>query len=167
MQAPSPKGVRNHLPNGTAKSSSGSHPLDPLSAQEIDVARQVVLNSSQIPVVFRSIFTQEPAKASLVKYLEAEHSNDLHNATKPPRQARAQYDVINPDRTRDYLESVVDLDTKTVVLHRIVEKQHQPALTIDEFRAFQDACLRSPLWKDAIDKLQLPEGFEVVIDPCK
>ena len=35
----------------------------------------------------------------------------------------------------------------------------------EEFRAFQDACIASPLWKEAISKLKLPGGFVVTIDP--
>jgi primary-amine oxidase len=35
----------------------------------------------------------------------------------------------------------------------------------DEFRAFQDACVQSQLWNDAIAKFNLPEGFEISIDP--
>jgi primary-amine oxidase len=35
----------------------------------------------------------------------------------------------------------------------------------DEFRAFQDACITSPLYKEAVSQFNLPEGFEVTIDP--
>lgn len=140
------------------------HPLDPLSSVEIDIAREAVLRISQnSPVVFRAIFTEEPRKAELIKFLQAEHRGAP--VVPPPRQARVQYDVINANRSRDYIESIIDLATGTEALHRVVDKQHQPALTIDEFRAFQDACMASPLWKEAIANFHLPEGFEVVIDP--
>jgi hypothetical protein len=35
----------------------------------------------------------------------------------------------------------------------------------EEFRVFQDACVTSPLYKEAIAQFDLPEGFEVIIDP--
>jgi hypothetical protein len=35
----------------------------------------------------------------------------------------------------------------------------------EEFRVFQDACVTSPLYKEAIAQFDLPEGFEVMIDP--
>ena len=164
MQAPVQNGSIRIISKD--KSRDSPHPLDPLSTQEVDTVRDIVLKSCRDqPVVFRSISTEEPAKAALVSFLKAEHAGDLSRATKPPRQARAQYDIINDDRTRDYFESVVDIEIQTIVLHRVVDKQHQPALTIDEFRAFQDACMKSPLWEEAIANLQLPDGFEVVIDP--
>lgn len=35
----------------------------------------------------------------------------------------------------------------------------------DEFRVFQDACVASPLFKEAIAEFKLPEGFNITIDP--
>ena len=148
------------------KPATKSHPLDPLDAQEIDVARETVLKvHRQSPIVFRAIFTEEPAKAHLVDFLEAEHTGNISSANKPPRQARAQYDVVNENRTRSYMESVIDLDSRSEASRRLVGDQHQSALTTDEFRVFQSACVASNLFKEAISKLEIPEGFEIVIDP--
>lgn len=38
-------------------------------------------------------------------------------------------------------------------------------LNREEFRVFQDACIASPLFKEAIAKFKLPEGFNITIDP--
>jgi len=35
----------------------------------------------------------------------------------------------------------------------------------DEFKEFAEACIASPLYKQAIAEFDLPEGFVVTIDP--
>jgi primary-amine oxidase len=108
------------------------HPFDQLSAEEINCAREIVLQArGRHAIQFRSIFTEEPRKADLVPFLEAEHSGQLTLRTKrPARLARIHYDVIQDDKTHDYTESVVDVEAGKEVLYRVVDKKHQPALTL-------------------------------------
>lgn len=108
------------------------HPFDQLNADEINRAREIVLQArGRHAIHFRSIFTEEPRKADLVPFLDAEHSGQLTSRTKrPTRLARVQYDVIQDDKTHDYTESVVDVEAEKEVLHRVVDKKHQPALTL-------------------------------------
>ena len=112
--------------------SSIPHPLDQLSSHEIDVAREAIFKArGKCLILFRDIFTQEPAKAELVPFLHAEHSGTLTPSTpRPARQARVQYDVIHDDKSHDYLESVVDVIAKHEVEHRVIDKKHQSALTL-------------------------------------
>jgi primary-amine oxidase len=111
---------------------STPHPLDQLSSHEIDIAREAIFKArGKCLILFRDIFAQEPAKAELVPFLEAEHSGALTSSTlRPPRQARVQYDVIHDDKSHDYMESVIDIITGREVLHRVVDKKHQCALTL-------------------------------------
>jgi primary-amine oxidase len=113
-------------------SSSIPHPLDQLSNHEIDVAREAIFAArGKCLILFRAIFTEEPAKAELVPFLEAEHSGTLTSSTpRPARQARVQYDVVHDDKGHDYLESVVDILAEQEVLHRVIDKKHQSALTL-------------------------------------
>jgi len=111
---------------------STPHPLDQLSSHEIDTAREAIFRArGKCLILFRDIFAQEPAKAELVPFLEAEHSGALTSSTPhPPRQARVQYDVVHDDKSHDYMESVIDIITGREVLHRVVDKKHQCALTL-------------------------------------
>lgn len=116
----------------TTGKSSRQHPLARLTSPEIDIARQVVIKArSGHLLLFRDIFTEEPAKAELVPFLEAEHSGQLtEEISRPPRLARVQYDKIGDDGSHAYTESVIDVTARHEVLHRVVEKDVQPPLTL-------------------------------------
>ena len=116
----------------TAGKLSRPHPLARLASLEIDVARQVVTKArSGHLLLFRDIFTEEPAKAELVPFLEAEHSGQLTEETsRPPRLARVQYDQIGDDGSHAYTESVIDVIARHEVLYRVVDKDVQPPLTL-------------------------------------
>jgi Cu2+-containing amine oxidase len=120
--------------NGSTTSDQPSkpHPLARLTSQEIDVARQVVNKAHAGHLfLFRDIFSEEPAKADLVPFLEAEHSGLLTEETPRPRRlARIQYDTISKDGSHAYTESVVDVNAHEEVLHLIVDKEFQPPLTM-------------------------------------
>ncbi|RMZ75133.1 hypothetical protein DV737_g5451, partial [Chaetothyriales sp. CBS 132003] len=142
------------------------HPLDQLNADEVNIARDVVVMARQTPILFRNIFAVEPPKAELLKFLTAEHAGALTADTpRPPRQARVQYDVIQQDKSHEYMESVVDLASATEIKKKTIEKHCQQALTVDEFNEFTEVCLKSEVFKSAIAEFELPEGFVVDIDP--
>lgn len=142
------------------------HPLEQLSSDEVDIAREVVKKARQSLLLFRNVFTVEPPKVELVKFLAAEHAGTLSADTpRPARQARVQYDVIGQDKSHQYFESVVDLASRTEVSKRTVEGGRQQAFTLEEFKGFFDVCVNSEMFKKAIAEFELPEGFEVVIDP--
>ncbi|KAH7372203.1 primary-amine oxidase [Cadophora sp. MPI-SDFR-AT-0126] len=144
------------------------HPLDQLSIQESDYAREVILNArgSQVAINFRSIFLDEPPKQELSRFLELENTGRVTSYTpRPARVAKVQYDVIRGDQKHEYMESCVDVKSGKETQQRIVEKMHQAALTTHEFREFSEACVESPVFKKAVAELDLPEGFVVTIDP--
>lgn len=142
------------------------HPLDQLSKREVDITRDVILKARQSLILFRNVFAVEPPKAHMIKFLAAEHAGTLSAETsRPPRQARVQYDVISEDKSHQYMESIVDLASATEVSSRTGEKHLQQALTVDEFREFNEAVVHSELFKKAVAEFELPEGFEVAIDP--
>ena len=142
------------------------HPLDQLSNEEVDIAREVIKKARDSLLLFRNVFTVEPPKAQLVKFLTAENAGTLTSDTpRPLRQARVQYDTISQDKSHQYMESIVDLASATEVSKRTVEKHLQQALTVDEFREFNEVVVHSKLFKDAVAEFELPEGFEMCIDP--
>lgn len=90
------------------------HPLTALSEDEFKIARGVVtkLFDSDVSLYFRALFLQEPKRAELVPFLQAEHAGLVTNETpRPPRRAKLQYDVIKSGKAPEYTQSVVDLKT--------------------------------------------------------
>ncbi|EXJ80072.1 primary-amine oxidase [Capronia epimyces CBS 606.96] len=143
-----------------------NHPLDQLSGDEVRAARQAVLNARKAHVLFRNIYSVEPAKAELIKFLNAEHAGTLSPETpRPPRRARVQYDVVYDDRSHEYMESIIDIATGKEADLRRVDRGVQQSLTVDEFREFNNVCIESDMFKQAIKDLNLDEKFEVAIDP--
>ncbi|KAI1915588.1 hypothetical protein LOZ61_001519 [Ophidiomyces ophidiicola] len=144
-----------------------SHPLDQLYAEEITNARNVVVQAWPGALLqFRSIFLEEPAKASLLPFLKEEHDGTLSSTTpRPARLARVQYDVIHTGKAHGYSESVVDLDSRKEVKREEFDTTCQPHLTMEEMKGFFDICLSSPLFQEAISKFKLPEGYEVELEP--
>ncbi|KAL3453207.1 copper amine oxidase [Aspergillus insuetus] len=143
------------------------HPLAILSEEEINLARDIVVAQHPNTVIdFREIFLQEPPKEQLLEFLALEHSGRLSPTTpRPPRLALCQYDVIGSDRVPSYEETVVDVVAKKSVKHTVVGKEHHAALTLSEFDTLVERCFASPLFKQALAEFDLPEGFEVVIEP--
>ncbi|KAF9889337.1 hypothetical protein FE257_007447 [Aspergillus nanangensis] len=143
------------------------HPLAILSEEETNIARDVVRSAHPDTIIdFREIYLSEPPKDQLREFLSLEHAGRLSPTTpRPPRLALCQYDVVGADRIPSYQESVVDVGARKTVKHQVVGKQHHAALTLSEFDVLVDACFASPLFKAALAEFDLPEGFEVTIEP--
>ncbi|KAL7800127.1 copper amine oxidase [Trichoderma ceciliae] len=142
------------------------HPLAPLSDAEHIKARDAVakLHGASESIFFRAIHLQEPKKAELQPFLEAEHKGTLTEDTRrPAREATVEHDVIRADRA-EYINAVVNLDTGEVVTAS-APVPHQPYYTPGEFGRFDEACLKSDLFKHAMSEFTLPQGFEICIDP--
>ena len=160
-----PSATNGDVASGSSKGAV-RHPFDQLSNHEVDVARDVIVKARQAPIVFRNVFTVEPPKAQMVKFLAAENARTLSAETpRPARQARVQYDVIREDKNHQYMESVVDIASASEVSKREREGKLQQALTVDEFREFNEVVVHSELFKKAVAEFELPEGLEVAIDP--
>ncbi|KAF6815470.1 copper amine oxidase [Colletotrichum musicola] len=143
------------------------HPLTALSEAEFKKARDIVakLYGADTSLFFRAIFVQEPKKAELAPFLQAEHAGKVTDKTpRPARQARLQYDVIKDGKPR-HTDSVVDLDRGVEVERIVAAPESQTGYTPDEFGIFQDACVESQMFKDAMAEFSLPENFTVTIDP--
>ncbi|KAK1726039.1 copper amine oxidase [Colletotrichum acutatum] len=143
------------------------HPLSALSPEETNRARDIVLAAHGGSVLdFRVIYLWEPPKADVTKFLELEHSGKLTaSSPRPARCAQAFYDVIGGASKAQYTESIVDLGLGKIVDQKVIGSEHQASLTVYEFETLAQAVERSPLFKEKIAELQLPEGFEVVVEP--
>ncbi|PHH84444.1 hypothetical protein CDD83_1934 [Cordyceps sp. RAO-2017] len=151
----------------SSKEPPAPHPLAPLSEAEFARARDVVVgvHGAADSLFFRSVYLEEPRKADLVPYLEAEHAGRLTEQTqRPPRMARVEYDVLAPD-CHCHTRSVVDLAAGRVVSQEAAEPSCYPYFTVGEFSVCEKIILNSQLFKDAIAGFTLPEGFNVTVDP--
>ncbi|KAI1848680.1 hypothetical protein JX266_005539 [Neoarthrinium moseri] len=143
------------------------HPLQQLSIDETNVARDVTLSLHEgVVIEFREIFLQEPPKKDLVKFLDQEHSGQVSDGTpRPARLAKVQYDVIGGSKVPEFHESVINITQRNRVAHEVVSSDYHAALTMHEFATFVEVCQKSPLYLSKIQELKLPAGFEVVIEP--
>lgn len=108
------------------------HPLKDLSEAEFKLAGDVVkkLYTSEVTLFFRAIYLQEPKKAELIPFLQAEHEGTLDDSTpRPPRRARLQYDVIKNGKLPEYTTSIVDLETKTEAERIVAKPESQTGYT--------------------------------------
>lgn len=107
------------------------HPLAQLNVSECNLARDLILLEHGSSLIdFRTIALEEPAKALLQPYLDAESSSSLGSATsKPPRLARVAYDTVSKGKVFDFYESVVDLMTCTVLQNELIDRAHHSPLT--------------------------------------
>lgn len=105
------------------------HPLDMLSAEETNAARDFILKLHPDAVLsFREIFLEEPPKQQLIEYLTAEHAGKTAQA--PARRALVQYDVIGSDRIPEFHEAIIDLDAQKRESHTVVDKSQHASLTL-------------------------------------
>ena len=148
------------------KSTTSLHPLRPLTADEVFQARNIVVEEQGgegIVFAFRSVSIEEPGKADLVEILVAEHGGPSTKAS-PPRLVNLIYDVIK-EGVFTLTETVVDVGTGKVHSTATFPEHCQTSYTADEFKLFQDACVSSEMFKDALNEFTLPENFEITIDP--
>jgi primary-amine oxidase len=145
------------------------HPFKNLSIEETRVARDVVLSlHADVVVDFREIFLQEPEKEKMKQYLALEHASrpgQSPTSKRPPRLAKCMYDVIGSDKIPEYNESIIDVELKKRVKHKVVGKESQASLTLWEFRTLVEACKKSKEFQDAMAEFKLPPGFELVVEP--
>lgn len=156
------------------------HPLDILSVEETARARDVVANLHPNTVLsFRSIYLEEPPKGELIKFLAAENAGK--DAARPRRTALVQYDVIGSDRIPQYHESIVDLDQDKRISLVVLDKSQHASLTLYvralmeaigcsqchrwEFDTLVEVCKASQMFKDVCAEIELPEGFEIIVEP--
>ena len=148
------------------KSTTSLHPLRPLTADEVLKARNIVVEEQGgegIVFAFRSVSIEEPGKADLVEILVAEHGGTATTAN-PPRLVNLIYDVINQG-VFTLTETVVDVGAGRVHSTTTFPEHCQTSYTAEEFKLFQDACVSSETFKDALNEFTLPDNFEITIDP--
>ncbi|OCT50369.1 Copper amine oxidase 1 [Cladophialophora carrionii] len=139
-----------------------AHPLCPLSAAEISTTAELVRSvwPTSVDLRFKVITLDEPAKKSMIPYLDAEHAGGALPSI--PRKAFVSYYIRNTDR---FHEAVVNLSSHSVESNvRLGPNMHGNG-DYDEILQVEKNALEDEKVKEAIKKLQLPEGAAVCADP--
>ncbi|KAI0154251.1 copper amine oxidase [Xylariaceae sp. FL1272] len=144
----------------------GAHPLRPLSEDELLRARSLVIDKHSgdgIGCVFRSAYFDEPKREELMQYLAAEHAGEK-SPTTPTRRVKLLYDVVQ-DGVFQLTETIVDVEAGQIYASKEFAPRYQTSYTMPEFAMFQDACVSSDMFKEAMEEFELPENFKITIDP--
>ncbi|KAI0873995.1 copper amine oxidase [Hypoxylon argillaceum] len=150
----------------TTESQLPPHPLRPLTGEELQRARDVVvkeLGGDGIALFFRSIYIDEPKRDDLVQFLVAEHAGQAPTTT-PPRQVTVLFDLVK-DGKPQLSEAIVDVGAGEVRRTKTFPAYCQTSYTATEFGQFYDVCVASDMFKEALEEFSLPEGFTITIDP--
>ncbi|KAL8768411.1 MAG: hypothetical protein Q9209_005317 [Squamulea sp. 1 TL-2023] len=139
-----------------------SHPLSPLTASEITSAVQLVqsLYPRNTSLQYKAVTLEEPKKAVLVPYLEAEHNG----GRKPSIERRVFicYYIRNTDK---FHEAVINLTRQRVESNvRLSQGIHGPG-DAEEILLVEKIALEDEGVRNEIAKLKLPEGTAVISDP--
>src|SRR5688572_19653602 len=115
------------------------HPLDPLTAAELEVAAAVVSGAPQFPVGanFATLVLKEPAKSDVLAFTEG---------APIARQAFAV--VLDRPRNRVF-EAVVDVTASRMISWSEV-KGVQPAVLESEYDVFARVVKSDPAWQAAM-----------------
>lgn len=112
---------------------------------------------------FRVITLREPPKDILAVYLDAEHQGD-EALTLPQRCARVEVLLKTSSERNDLVELIVDLDTESIISQHYLEGKHS-YIDAAYMKEVEEACKSDPRVQDEINKLQLPDGAAVIVEP--
>ncbi len=142
------------LTAGEATLAAASHPLDPLTAEEIAEASSILKAQRQLGsrVRFETVVLREPAKVDVVDF-----------SPGAPMRREAFVVVLDNDDGATY-EAVVSLDEK-----RVVSWEHipgvQPRVMFDEFLECEAAVRADARFQAAIKKRGINDPSLVMVDP--
>ncbi|KAJ5760677.1 hypothetical protein N7520_007833 [Penicillium odoratum] len=99
----------------------------------------------------------------MIQFLEEEHQGKSV-VSRPVRKARVQIIIRAQSGLNEMVELVVDLDQGVVCKKEHLPGKH-PYIDSAYMQAVENACRADPRIEAEIQKLQLPEGSTVVIEP--
>ena len=132
-----------------------AHPLDSLSASELEEAAQILREEKKLgsTVRFASITLHEPSKSTVFSY-------------KPGAETVRQAFVVMLDRTTQAAsEAVVDLVTKSVVSFKQLPAGIQPSIMLDEFFEVEKAVRKNPEFLAALERRGIKNPELVMVEP--
>ncbi len=142
----------------TAPQITASHPLDPLSAAEINLATSIARRHLQLPPRYRFpvVALKEPSKAVVAAY-----QSSLEGGAEIMREVDL---TMLDNATGKTYEATVSLNHGTLYDHREIP-QVQPRLTADEVMECEAAVKASLEFQAALEKRGITNLDLVMIDP--
>ena len=130
------------------------HPLDPLTAAEIEAATSILKRDRGLADSARFVYVtlREPAKEAVLNYQPGEEFD---------RQAHI---VLRERAERTSYEAVVSVTAGEVRLWRELPGL-QPPIMLEEFLATEEAVRKDPRWQGAMRRRGVPDFAVVMIDP--
>ncbi|KAJ9195634.1 hypothetical protein DTO164E3_6710 [Paecilomyces variotii] len=142
--------------------SAGLHPFDPLTPGEIQLAVKILEASFPgVPLRYKKIDVQEPAKKDVIPYIEAERLGK----PLPPKPARVLQALFHRLDNGTFYKAMLNADTKSVIQVKELPKSIQGPVDVDEMIEIESLCLQHPAVLAEIEKLKLPPGVTVCNDP--
>lgn len=128
------------------------HPLDPLTAAEIDAAAKVMRGAPAFPAegAFSTIVLQEPAKSEVLAF------------TPGSTFTRQAFGIVVDRRANKTFETLVDL--KTLQLVSWTEVQGQPPLLEDEYTVLSELVKADSRWQAAMKARGITDFSTVQVD---
>ena len=133
---------------------TGQHPLDPLSAEEIEAASGILKSERKLTDSARFVYVslKEPPKETVLSF-------------RPGEAVRREAHVLLRERAeRKTYEAVVSLTEGKVASWREVPGI-QPPLMFEEILAAEEAIKKDPRWQEAMRKRGVTDFENVMIDP--
>ncbi len=132
-----------------------SHPLDPLSPEEIEAAYEVLTAEEDVgeESLCIKIELAEPEKGTMRAYRDG--------GDAPDRRARI---VIRNSSDRKTMEGLVSLDEATVLEFEHVEGA-QPSIAIEEFIACEETVKANAEWREALTERGVENPDRAMVDP--
>jgi primary-amine oxidase len=138
------------------------HPFDPITPGEIQLAVRIL--EAAFPGVklrYKRIDLQEPTKHETIPYLEAERLGK----PRPRKPARLLMAMFHRLDNGSFFKAILNADTKSIVSMKELPKDVQGPVDIDEMIEIETICLSHPAVQAEIEKLKLPAGMSVCLDP--
>ncbi len=131
-----------------------THPLDPLSKEEITATVEVLKANSKVNQEsrFSTIVLKEPPKTEVLNYKAG-------NAFR-----REAFAVIYERAANKTFEATVDLNKKSLISWKEIAGV-QPTFLIEDFLLTQQIVISDPLWQAAMRKRGITNFKSVQIDP--
>ena len=130
------------------------HPLEPLTADEIAAAADIVRADGRLPAgaLFVRISLHEPPKDLVLGFEDGDPLD------------RAAFMVIRDRRARATIEATVSITEGRVTSWEVVPRA-QPSITFDEFLAADRAVRDDPRWQAAMWKRGVTDFDLAMVDP--
>jgi len=130
------------------------HPLDPLTAEEIEAASRILKQDRGLAVSARFVYItlREPAKDAVLRHRQGEAVEREAHVVLRERAACRTY------------EAVVSITTGQVRLWRELPGV-QPAIMLEEFMATEAAVKKDARWQEAMRRRGVTDFDMVMIDP--